>query len=218
MEEKSSQSVKLSSLKPHFLFNALNSVKCEVISDASDKVDLLDDFAAYLRYILRFSENNNVISAKEIVAFLGSYIRLEEARYDQIRIIFEVETLHFQMEALTLFELIYNAIHHGLGGNAPDGKVWVRIQKGKGEVIIEIEDNGKGIDPAILPIIFEGQLPTGDHAASDGKRSMGIGLSVCMSIIQAHQGDMKAENMAAHRGARIQFWLPCQEENWMEEA
>ena len=89
MEEKSSQSVKLSSLKPHFLFNALNSVKCEVISDASDKVDLLDDFAAYLRYILRFSENNNVISAKEIVAFLGSYIRLEEARYDQIRIIFE---------------------------------------------------------------------------------------------------------------------------------
>ena len=129
MEEKSSQSVKLSSLKPHFLFNALNSVKCEVISDASDKVDLLDDFAAYLRYILRFSENNNVISAKEIVAFLGSYIRLEEARYDQIRIIFEVETLHFQMEALTLFELIYNAIHHGLGGNAPDGKVWVRIQK-----------------------------------------------------------------------------------------
>ena len=145
MEEKSSQSVKLSSLKPHFLFNALNSVKCEVISDASDKVDLLDDFAAYLRYILRFSENNNVISAKEIVAFLGSYIRLEEARYDQIRIIFEVETLHFQMEALTLFELIYNAIHHGLGGNAPDGKVWVRIQKGKGEVIIEIEDNGKGI-------------------------------------------------------------------------
>ena len=54
MEEKSSQSVKLSSLKPHFLFNALNSVKCEVISDASDKVDLLDDFAAYLRYILRF--------------------------------------------------------------------------------------------------------------------------------------------------------------------
>jgi LytS/YehU family sensor histidine kinase len=155
MEEKSSQSVKLSSLKPHFLFNALNSVKCEVISDASDKVDLLDDFAAYLRYILRFSENNNVISAKEIVAFLGSYIRLEEARYDQIRIIFEVETLHFQMEALTLFELIYNAIHHGLGGNAPDGKVWVRIQKGKGEVIIEIEDNGKGISKEAYQKAYE---------------------------------------------------------------
>ena len=91
-------------------------------------------------------------------------------------------------------------------------------QKLPERVLFCVEDNGKGIDPAILPIIFEGQLPTGDHAASDGKRSMGIGLSVCMSIIQAHQGDMKAENMAAHRGARIQFWLPCQEENWMEEA
>lgn len=72
-------------------------MKCEVISDASDKVDLLDDFAAYLRYILRFSENNNVISAKEIVAFLGSYIRLMKKQgYDQIRIIFEVETLLFR--------------------------------------------------------------------------------------------------------------------------
>lgn len=145
MREKNSQSVKLSSLKPHFLFNALNSIKCEVILDAPDKVDLLDDFAAYLRYILRFSEKNNVISAKEIFAFLGSYVRLEEARYDQIRILFEVETLHFQLEALTLFELVYNAIHHGLGGNAPDGKVWIRIQKKKGGVLIEIEDNGRGI-------------------------------------------------------------------------
>lgn len=85
MEEKSSQSVKLSSLKPHFLFNALNSVKCEVISDASDKVDLLDDFAAYLRYILRFSENNNVISANRdscIFRFIYT-IRRSKIRSDQ---------------------------------------------------------------------------------------------------------------------------------------
>lgn len=59
------------------------------------------------------------------------------------------------MEALTLFELIYNAIHHGLGGNAPDGKVWVRIQKGKGEVIIEIEDNGKGISKEAYQKAYE---------------------------------------------------------------
>ena len=102
--------------------------------------------------------------------------------------------------------------------DAAAAKVKALRQKLPERVLFCVEDNGKGIDPAILPIIFEGQLPTGDHAASDGKRSMGIGLSVCMSIIQAHQGDMKAENMAAHRGARIQFWLPCQEENWMEEA
>lgn len=145
MKEKNSQNVKLSSLKPHFLFNALNSVKCEVILDAPDRVELLDDFAAYLRYILRFSENNNVISAKDIFAFLGSYVRLEEARYDQIKIAFEVETLHFKMEALTIFELVYNAIHHGLGGNAPEGRVWIRVHKEKGGVLIEIEDNGRGI-------------------------------------------------------------------------
>ena len=114
-----------------------------------------------------------------------------------------------------IHNIISNAIKYM---DKPKGIIQIRVKDVGDFIQVEIEDNGKGIDPAILPIIFEGQLPTGDHAASDGKRSMGIGLSVCMSIIQAHQGDMKAENMAAHRGARIQFWLPCQEENWMEEA
>ena len=122
------------------------------------------------------------------------------------------------MDGILVEQVLVNLMENSAIHGKTTTKIRISIQKLPERVLFCVEDNGKGIDPAILPIIFEGQLPTGDHAASDGKRSMGIGLSVCMSIIQAHQGDMKAENMAAHRGARIQFWLPCQEENWMEEA
>ena len=44
-------------------------------------------------------------------------------------------------------------------------------------------------------------------AGSDAKRNMGIGLSVCMTIVKAHKGSMKAENRE-EGGARVMFWLP----------
>ena len=128
------------------------------------------------------------------------------------------EVVMAPMDGILVEQVLVNLMENSAIHGKTTTKIRISVQKLPERVLFCVEDNGKGIDPAILPIIFEGQLPTGDHDASDGKRSMGIGLSVCMSIIQAHQGDMKAENMAAHRGARIQFWLPCQEENWMEEA
>ena len=128
------------------------------------------------------------------------------------------EVVMAPMDGILVEQVLVNLMENSALHGETTTKIRISVQKLPERVLFCVEDNGKGIDPAILPIIFEGQLPTGDHAASDGKRSMGIGLSVCMSIIQAHQGDMKAENMAAHRGSLIQFWLPCHEENWMEEA
>lgn len=139
-------SVNVQDLKPHFLFNALNSIKCSVILDTQNKVDLIDDFAAFLRYVLKYSSCEGIIAAQEVFAFLHSYARLEEARYDQIKIIFEVETLHFGIEPMVLFELVYNAIHHGLRGNAPEGRVWIRAKERDEKIYINIEDNGIGFN------------------------------------------------------------------------
>lgn len=72
-------------------------------------------------------------------------------------------------------------------------------------------DNGAGIDPAVLPKLFEEMFPHAGERAGDGRRSMGIGLSVCMSIVRAHGGTMKAEN--GRRAARAFLsLLPMEEE------
>ena len=65
-----------------------------------------------------------------------------------------------------------------------------------------ITDNGQGIAPEDLPRLFEGYF-----VHSDDSRNMGIGLSVCMSIIHAHGGEMTAENVPG-AGARFTFTLP----------
>ena len=73
--------------------------------------------------------------------------------------------------------------------------------------VFTVEDDGEGIRKEILPVIFEGSIGGHNENEGDKKRNMGIGLSVCMSIIKAHRGTMKAENRA-EGGARMTFMIP----------
>ena len=62
------------------------------------------------------------------------------------------------------------------------------------KAIFEISDNGCGIDKDKLPRIFSGYFENNEAPADYQKRSMSIGLSVCASIIKAHDGSITAEN------------------------
>lgn len=74
--------------------------------------------------------------------------------------------------------------------------------------LISVEDNGCGITPKALAHLFDGKLaPSSDERHGDSRRTMGIGLSVCNTIIRAHGGTMSAENRA-DGGAKISFTLP----------
>jgi two-component system sensor histidine kinase KdpD len=74
-----------------------------------------------------------------------------------------------------------------------------------------VADDGQGIPPGLLPVIFSGTLRTEASAAVDGKRNMGLGLSVCRAIVRAHGGAIEAKNLKPH-GAEFAFTLPLEEE------
>ena len=67
-----------------------------------------------------------------------------------------------------------------------------------------VEDTGKGLPPEVLEHLFEAFFST----KSEG---MGIGLNLCRSIVESHQGRMGAENLyngSEVSGCRFSFWLP----------
>lgn len=82
------------------------------------------------------------------------------------------------------------------------------VDKGK-FVEFSVADNGIGMDEDTLENIFKygGSKLKPSGETSDSKRSMGIGLSVCNTIVRTHGGIMKAEN-ALGGGARFVFTLP----------
>ena len=67
-----------------------------------------------------------------------------------------------------------------------------------------------GIAPEILPRILSESIYRENSENIDGKRNMGIGLTVCQSIIQAHGGTVKAYNRK-EGGAAFEFSLPMKE-------
>ena len=73
-----------------------------------------------------------------------------------------------------------------------------------------VRDNGCGISSAVLPRIFEGRLTANYGSAGDSKRNMGIGLSVCHTIVRAHGGLMEANNDETG-GAVFRIVLPLEE-------
>jgi two-component system, OmpR family, sensor histidine kinase KdpD len=73
---------------------------------------------------------------------------------------------------------------------------------------ISVEDNGPGIDPADLPMIFE-KFYRGKKAGTRGKGS-GMGLAIARAIVRAHGGDIEVSSSLGN-GATFRFWVPANE-------
>ena len=154
--------------------------------------------------------------AEEIVAEAVGKFR--KNRKMAVRVKLPDEMLMIPMDATlieqVLVNLMENVVIHADGAT----EINVGVSRLDGcSVRFCVEDNGKGIDEDILPKLFEELFPHAKESNADGRRSMGIGLSACMSIVQAHEGMMRAENLP-QGGARISFMLPIGgEKEWLPE-
>ena len=104
-----------------------------------------------------------------------------------------------------LINILENAVEHAAGMT----KLELRVFSLGKRAIFEIRDNGCGIDPRRLDTIFTGYY-TSDDTAADSRKNAGIGLSVCATIIHAHGGSIKAENVKSG-GAVFRFALDVEE-------
>ena len=107
-----------------------------------------------------------------------------------------------------LINLMENAVQHG----KTTTRIELRLSKKNGCAVFAVADNGQGIKKDLLPHLFDGYLTRDQEEISDQRRNMGIGLSVCMSIVQAHGGAMTARNRK-NGGALLQFTLPLEEDS-----
>lgn len=116
------------------------------------------------------------------------------------------------MDATLIQQVLINLFDNVNAHAKSAARIWLTIAPGPGRVTVRVEDDGEGIPPALLPKLFTEFVRARDDSRSDDRRSMGIGLSVCRSIIAAHGGGMRADN-SPRGGALIEFTLPFDEED-----
>ncbi len=131
---------------------------------------------------------------RDVVVMLG--------KEDQVTVLGERDLLK---------QLILNLMENGIKYVPSGGKVTLSVCKVDGQAQITVQDNGPGIDPEILPHIFE-RFYRGDSRSGSGPRSgIGLGLAIADWIVRSHGGRIEVETELG-RGSTFQVTLPAGEE------
>ncbi len=108
-----------------------------------------------------------------------------------------------QRMSQVLSNLLSNALRHTPSG----GTVSVSVEHVDGACVIEVLDDGEGIDAEHLPLVFE-RFFRSDHARERHEGGSGIGLTISRSIVEAHGGQIRATSIGRGAGSRFTVTLP----------
>ncbi|HRI61566.1 MAG TPA: histidine kinase [Saprospiraceae bacterium] len=132
-------------LNPHFLFNALNSVKALTYSDprrAGDAVTLLSDL---LRYSLNY-EKQVVVPLSDEIAVVHDYLALEKIRFNQrleYTVSINAAAQQWPIPPILLVTLAENAIKHGIAQLVEGGRVTVCAEVENNMLILKVQNTGQ---------------------------------------------------------------------------
>jgi signal transduction histidine kinase len=121
----------------------------------------------------------------------------------QLQIVFEPkvnEPIIVEADRTKLFEVLSNLLRNAIKFTSK-GTVKMVLEKSDTEAIVTVQDTGKGIDPEIMPKMFE-------RFTSKSDSGTGLGLFISKSIVEAHGGTISGENNPNGIGAKFRFTLP----------
>ena len=104
--------------------------------------------------------------------------------------------------ALLCSNLVLNALQH----SRPHSEVRIEVEASGAEVVLRVQDQGDGIDPALLPHVFE-RFSRGDPSRSRNTGGTGLGLAICKAIIERVGGAITLESEVG-RGTTALVRLP----------
>ncbi|TKG94703.1 tetratricopeptide repeat protein [Puteibacter caeruleilacunae] len=138
-----------SQMNPHFIFNCLITIQNFMIKEESENATFfLGEFSSLTRSVLEYSRQE-FISLTEEVKMLEHYLKLQQMRFDfdyHISVDEEVNAEGLQMPPMLIQPFIENAINHGIRNIDYKGNVEVDIKKMKSSLLINVCDNGIGIE------------------------------------------------------------------------
>lgn len=171
-----------SQINPHFLYNTLDSIIWMSEGGKNQEVVLMtSSLAKLLRQSI--SNEDEIVSIYSEIGYTRSYLTIQQMRYKnklEFKINIKEDILEESIVKLVLQPLVENAIYHGIKYKE-EGKGFILItgERVDNDIIISIEDNGKGMEQEVLNHIFD---------KKENKKSGGVGINNVNNRLKLYYG------------------------------
>jgi signal transduction histidine kinase len=140
-------------INPHFLFNTLNTIASLIRQDPEAAEDVTTRLAELFRYALRGSRRGTA-PLREELEFLRHYLAIERTRFgERLQVVEDIAPGLDAVEvpSLLLQPLVENAVRYAVADRVHGGRIAVSARAEAGVLMLEVADDGPGIDPASPP-------------------------------------------------------------------
>jgi PAS domain S-box-containing protein len=180
-----------------------------ILRQAKHLVRLVDD----LLDVSRVARGKITLTKKvlELATFVGKAVEatdsLLEERQHQLRLSVPGEGLPVEGDEVRLTQVVSNLLTNAARYTAPGGQIEVNAGRENGDVVLCVRDNGVGIDPALLPNMFD-MFVQGTRGPDRSEGGLGLGLSLVQTLTHLHGGTVTAESNGIGAGSTFTVRLP----------
>ena len=188
------------------------ATKHQIYSDIYDDSEWLIGVVENLLSITRLNDGRLKFKFTDqlLDEVIAESLRHISRKHDDYKIVTDCEELILaRMDVRLIIQVLVNLIDNAIKYTPPGSVICIRGTKTDGKAQISVEDNGPGIPEEMKLHIFE-MFYTGKTTVADSQRSLGLGLALCRSIIEAHEGTLVLTDHNPH-GCDFIFTLPLSE-------
>lgn len=181
----------------------------DIYDDAMWLINLVENLLSVSR--LEEGRMNLHVSTElmdEIVAEALRHVNRKSVEY-HLNVQSSEEYLLVQVDAKLIIQVIINIVDNAIKYTPPGSEIDIEWRKQGNFVYVSVADNGPGIPDQAKPHIFD-MFYSASNQIADSRRSMGLGLALCKSIVNAHGGEITVTDQLPH-GSIFTFSVPAGE-------
>jgi signal transduction histidine kinase/ActR/RegA family two-component response regulator len=136
---------------------------------------------------------------------------LLDARRHELTLDLTNQPMHVSGDRTRLVQVVSNILNNAAKYTPPGGRVDLRVRRDGDEAVIAVCDNGQGIDPQVLPYIFD-LFTQAERTPDRSQGGLGIGLALVKSLVALHGGRVAANSPGLSQGSEFSVRLPVLQE------
>lgn len=186
----------------------------DIYDDSMWLINLVENLLSVTRIEqgqMRLNINTELLS--EIVDEALRHTNRKSAEH-KISVETEDELMLVKIDARLIVQVVINIVDNAIKYTPAGSEIKIYSKAQNGKAVVTVSDNGEGISDEMKPHIFE-MFYSGANKVADSRRSMGLGLALCKTIINAHGGEISVSDNNPH-GCIFKFTLPLGEVNLNE--